>query len=143
MKVIDLNILIYAINKDAPNHQQARKWWENCLAEIEAIGLPWIVLLGFIRITTNPRVFTNPLSPEDATALIDDWLKQPSVEIISPTERHWEILKKLILQLGTASNLTTDAHIAALAIENGGVLFSTDNDFSRFEHLKWENPLRF
>jgi len=143
MKVIDLNILIYAINKDAPDHQQARKWWENCLTEIEAIGLPWIVLLGFLRITTNPRVFTNPLNPKDATMLIDDWLKQPSVEIISPTERHWEILKKLILQLGTASNLTTDAHIAGLAIENGGVLFSTDNDFSRFKHLKWENPLQF
>ena len=142
MKIVDLNILIYAINKNSPDHVQAKKWWEDSLVETESIGVPWVVLLGFLRITTNPRVFSNPLDPESAIGLIDDWLTQPSVRIISPTNRHWDILKKLILEMGTASNLTTDAHIAALAIENGGILFSTDNDFSRFSDLKWRNPIR-
>ncbi len=142
MKIIDLNLLIYAINKDAPNHQKASTWWEKCLSEVETIGLAWIVLLGFLRITTNSQIMPHPLDHIQAIQLIDDWVQQPPVQIISPSERHWSILQKLLLDMGTASNLTTDAHLAALAIERGAVLYSVDSDFSRFPNLKWINPLQ-
>jgi uncharacterized protein len=139
--VVDLNLLIYATNEDAPMHERARRWWESVLSQGEAVGLAWTVLLGFLRITTNPRVMPRPLSPEQATAIIDDWLGQPSVSPLEPTERHWEILKELMSPLGTAGNLTSDAHLAALAIEHGARLFSTDNDFARFAGVRWVNPL--
>ena len=141
MKVVDLNILIYAINRDAPNHLQAKNWWETCLSETESVGLPWVVALGFLRITTNPRVFSSPLAVDTAVDYLDDWINQPMVQIVNPSERHWDIIRELVVRFGTASNLTTDCHIAALTIENGGVLYSTDTDFSRFVELKWKNPL--
>ncbi len=141
MKIVDLNILIYAVNEDAPDHRKAKKWWENCLSETETVGLPWVVILGFLRITTNPRIMRMPLAHDQAIGLIDDWLKQDPVRIVRPTDSHWGILKHFILHLGTASNLTTDAHIAALAVERGCILYSSDNDFSRFPNLRWSNPL--
>jgi uncharacterized protein len=139
--VVDLNLLIYATNEDALVHEQARRWWENLLSSGEAVGLAWTVLLGFMRLTTNPRVMPRSISPEDAIAVIDGWLAQPSVSPLEPTERHWEILKELLSPLGTAGNLTSDAHLAALAIEHGARLFSTDNDFARFPGVRWVNPL--
>ncbi|MBF0290360.1 MAG: type II toxin-antitoxin system VapC family toxin [SAR324 cluster bacterium] len=141
MKIIDLNILIYAVNRDAPYHKKACAWWENCLFETETIGLAWIVLLGFLRITTNSRIMPNPLTHEQAIKLIDEWMLQSVVQIITPTKRHWTILQQLLLDMGAAANLTTDAHLAALAIEKGAALYSADNDFSRFPNLKWVNPL--
>ena len=141
MKIVDLNLLIYAVNRDSRDHAAAKEWWQNCLSDTETIGLPWIVLLGFLRLTTNTRVLPKPLSHPQAIDLIDEWLDQPPVQIITPTDRHWEVLKLLISTLGTASNLTTDAHIAAMAIEKGGVLYSSDNDFVRYPNLKWINPL--
>ena len=142
MKIIDINILIYAINRDAPSHQSIKEWFENAVKEDEIIGLPWIVILGFIRIVTNNRVMPSPLSSDSAIKLINEWLSLPGVRIVSPGRNHWEILKELFSGLGTAANLTTDAHIAAMAIENGAKLISTDNDFSRFSKLRWVNPLK-
>jgi toxin-antitoxin system PIN domain toxin len=139
--VVDLNLLIYATNEDAPMHEKARQWWESLLSAGEAVGLAWTVVLGFLRLTTNPRVLPRPLTPEQAIAVIDDWLAQPSVTTLEPTERHWEILKEVLSPLGTAGNLTSDAHLAALAIEHGARLFSTDNDFARFAGVRWINPL--
>jgi toxin-antitoxin system PIN domain toxin len=141
MKIVDLNLLLYAVNRDAPHHDAARDWWEGCLSAEEPIGIPWAVVLGFLRITTSGRVMPRPLAPEDALALVDDWLAQPMVRLPVPTERHWDILKQLISPHGTAGNLTTDAHLAALAVEHGAVLCSADRDFGRFELLTWENPL--
>ena len=141
MKLIDLNLLIYAINSDAPNHDKARLWWEDCLSGDEAIGIPWIVILGFLRITTNPKVMARPLSPQTAMAIVEDWLMQPPVQIPAPTESHWNILQQLIEVVGVAGNLTSDAHLAALAIQYGATLCSADYDFGRFKHLKWHNPL--
>jgi uncharacterized protein len=141
MKVIDLNLLIYAVNRDAPLHERARKWWESCLSGKESIGLPWIVLLGFLRITTHPGIMPAPLSPDQAMDIVDTWLAQEPVKILNPTDRHWDILKQLIRHMKTASNMTTDAHIAALALETGGLLYSSDNDFSRFPNLEWKNPI--
>jgi len=141
MKIVDLNLLIYAVNSDAPDHIRAKAWLENTLSETETVGLPWAVILGFLRITTNSRIMPKPIAHQQAVEVIDGWLDRPTVEIILPTDRHWVIFKQLISNLGTAANLTTDAHLAALAIERGAVLYSTDNDFSRFPKLKWCNPL--
>jgi toxin-antitoxin system PIN domain toxin len=139
--VVDLNLLIYAVNEDALQHERARRWWEAVLSGAETVGLAWSVILGFIRLTTNSRVMPRPLAPEQAFAVIDDWLGHPFVTAIEATERHWAIVKELLLPLGTAGNLTSDAHLAALAIEHGARLVSTDNDFSRFAGLRWMNPL--
>jgi len=116
MKIVDLNLLIYAVNRDAPHHGLALQWWEKCLADTETVGLPWLVILGFLRIMTNGRIMPNPLSSEQALDIVNEWLKCPIVRIISPTERHWSIFRQIIRPLGTAGNLTTDAHLAALAV---------------------------
>jgi toxin-antitoxin system PIN domain toxin len=141
MKVVDINLLIYAINKDTPHHPKAKKWFEESLSIDEPFCFAWIVILGFLRIVTNGRIMPNPLSSEVALEIVDEWLSQPPSRVIVPTERHWSILKELLMPLGTAANLTSDAHLAALAIEHGARLFSTDNDFSRFPTLRWTNPI--
>lgn len=141
MKLVDLNLLIYAVNRDAPHHNEARRWWETCLAGPEAIAIAWVVILGFLRITTSERIMPHPLTAEEAMQLIEEWLNQPSVKVVSPTKRHWDIFRTLIAPLGTAANLTTDAHLATLAIEHGATLCSTDIDFARFQMLQWVNPL--
>ena len=141
MKIIDLNLLLYAVNADSPCHGKARVWLETVLSGHEPIGLPWVVLLGFLRLTTNPRVLTRPLSAEQSMRIIDDWISLPCVRVLLPREDHWQILRSLLEATGTAGNLTTDAHLAALAIENGCELCSTDSDFHRFPKLRWVNPL--
>ena len=141
MKLVDLNLLIYAVNRDAPHHTAARRWWEDCLSGSEPIGLAWAVILGFLRITTHPRVMPHPMTSEQAIDVVDDWLCQPVVHVVSPTERHWDIFRQLVKPLGTAGNLTMDAHLAALAVEHGATLCSTDVDFSRFRMLQWTDPL--
>jgi uncharacterized protein len=139
--VVDLNLLIYAVNEDAVLHEPARRWWARCFSEERAVGLAWSVILGFVRITTNPRIMPRPIELAQCFGLIDSWLAHSTVQVIEPTDRHWEILKDLLSPLGAAGNLTSDAHLAALAIERGALLCSTDNDFSRFTHLRWSNPL--
>ena len=141
MIVVDLNLLLYAANRDAPHHDAARTWWEGALSGDETVGLGGSVVLGFVRIATNPRILPKPLEPAQAFALVDEWLAQPNVVLIEPTERHWGIVKDLLEPLGAAGNLTTDAHLAALAIERGAKLCSTDRDFGRFPHLRWIDPL--
>ena len=141
MKLVDINLLIYAINHDTPHHQKAKKWLEKSLSEDEPLGFAWIVILGFLRIVTNGRIMPRPLLSDTAAGIIDEWLGQPPAVLVIPTEKHWSILEELILHLGTAANLTTDAHLAALAIEHGARLYSTDNDFSRFPNVRWTNPI--
>ncbi len=141
MRLADLNLLIYAINRDAPQHAAARRWLEESLVGDETLGLSWTVIVRFLRLTTNARVFDRPLPVEDATAIIDDWLSHPNVELVSPGDRHWSILRTLLLDSGTAGNLSSDAHLAALAIEHEAELHSADADFQRFVGLRWSNPL--
>ena len=141
MKVVDINILIYAVNRDAPRHARAKEWWEQALSSEEPVGLTWIVLLGFLRIITSGRIMPNPLLAQDVIGLIEEWLHQPTARLIVPTAEHWAVFKELLEPLGTAGNLTSDAHLAALAIEHGAYLYSTDNDFARFAQLRWANPL--
>lgn len=141
MKIVDINLLIYAINKDTPHHSKAKKWLEDCLSGDEPLGFAWIVILGFLRIVTNSRIMPTPLTPEVAIETVDDWLQQPPSLTVVPSHQHWSIYKELLTPLGTAANLTSDAHLAALAIEHGARLYSTDNDFSRFQTLRWTNPI--
>ena len=140
MKIIDLNVLIYAVNKDSTHHNQARSWLETQLNGTESIGIPWLVILGFIRIMTNGRIFPNPLSVEQATDLVDAWLATPLVRIPGPEPGHWDLVKELILETGAAGNLTSDIHVAAIAIGHGAKLITLDADFSRFKGLRWEKP---
>jgi uncharacterized protein len=139
--VVDINLPIHAVNSAAPQHERARAWWERTLSGEETVGLPWAVLLGFLRITTHPRALPRPLRPEQAMDIIDSWFRQSVVQVIEPTARHWSIVKQLLGPLGTAGDLTSDAHLAALAIEHGALLYSTDRDFDQFEGLRWVNPL--
>ena len=141
MKVIDLNVLLSAVNRDAEHHEPARKWVEETLSGVERVGLPWVVLLGFLRLVSSPRVFARPMRNADALRVVDSWLAQPAVVPLTPGEDHWRILQDLLTRSGTAGNLTTDAHLAALAIEHGAELCSTDADFARFPGLRWSNPI--
>lgn len=141
MILVDANILLYAEDSLSPFHQRARLWWDDQLSQSEPVCLCWTVLSAFIRIGTNPRVFEQPLSLEQALARVQSWLDQPCTRVIRPTEDHWTLFK-IMLQDGQAvANLVTDAHLAALAIEHGCEFASTDSDFSRFPKLKWINPL--
>lgn len=142
MKIVDVNLLLYAINSDSPRHDAARAWLENLLNSEETIGLPWAVILGFLRIATNPRALATALKVPAAVARVEDWLALQNVRLVREKDDHWETLRTLIVTAGTAGNLTTDAHLAALAISHDAVLCSSDRDFGRFKGLRWENPLR-
>ena len=137
----DANLLIYAVNRDAPYHELARSWLESVLSGTTPVGMPWLVLIAFIRLTTSPRIFESPLAPEVTLDLVSGWLEQPCVTLINPGDRHWLILSRLLRRDGTAGNLTNDAHLAALAIEYNATLYSADHDFRRFEGLDYVNPL--
>lgn len=141
MILVDANLLLYAVNQDAPLHEPSRSWLESTINGAEIVGLPWVVLLAFVRLTTRPGVFARPLSVGAAFGLVEAWLEQPNVISVEPTPRHVHILRGLLERLGTGGNLTSDAHLAALAIEYGAVLCSADPDFSRFPGLQWRNPL--
>lgn len=142
MKIVDLNILLYAVNADAAQHQRARGWWEHAVNGEETLGLPWVVLLGFLRLSTNARVFPRPLEPDEAAATVGVWLARDNIQVVREKDDHWDTLKPLLARAGTAGNLTTDAHLAALAISHDAVLVSSDTDFARFNGLRLENPLR-
>ncbi len=141
MILVDANLLIYAINRDAPGHREARRWLEKTLSGSESICFTWAVILAFLRITTRPGILARPLEGEQAMAYVDEWLRQPVAEILTPGERHWRILSNLLLDSGTLGNLTSDAHLAALALEHGAVIHSADYDFRRFAGIRHVNPL--
>ena len=141
MKLVDANVLLYALDETSPHHEQARPWLEEQLSGIETVGFAWAALLAVVRLVTNPRVFTDPLPVADAFDLVDGWLAQPNATVVHPTDRHPAVLRELLEPLGTAANLVSDAHLAALAIEHGAELWSADRDFARFPRVLWRNPL--
>ena len=130
MIVPDINLLIYAHFSGAPNHDKASEWWTELTSGQERVGIPWIVVVGFIRVSTNPRAMTSPLSTH------------PHVAPLLPGQEHMRILGALLETVGVGGNLVTDAHIAALAIEHRAELHSNDSDFARFPDLHWRNPLQ-
>lgn len=141
MRLADLNLLIYAVDSTAPLHAPASRWWNDLLSGRETVALAWPVLLGFVRLTTNPRLMRSPMSADEALDYVDRWLEHPLTTVIEPTLRHSAILRDLLQQAGTAANLVPDAHLAALAIEHGAELCSADRDFGRFRGLRWVDPL--
>jgi toxin-antitoxin system PIN domain toxin len=141
MKLLDVNLLLYAVDETAPRHAQARPWVEEVLSGPETVALPWAVLLAFVRLSTRAAVFAAPLDLGGALDLVDSWLRQPCTTVVHPTDRHSVVLRELLLPLGTAGNLTSDAHLAALAVEHGAELCSCDSDFARFRGVRWTDPL--
>ncbi len=141
MILIDANLLIYAVNSDAPHHRAARKWLEETLSGQSHVGLPWVCLLAFLRITTHPGVFARPLRSRQALDIMNEWLDLPYVGAVFPGDHHWPILRNLVQLNGTGGNLVTDAHIAAMAIELGATICSADYDFRRFSGVRHINPL--
>ena len=142
MIVLDANILLYAYNSDAPNHERCERWLKEVFSSGEVIGLPTVTIWAFLRITTNARIWTRPKSAADAFGIVREWLDHPSAMPLHPGKRHFEILEELVVDHAVSGPLMTDAVLAAVAIENGAVLASTDQGFSRFAGLKWLNPLR-
>lgn len=141
MILIDANLLLYAYDPDSPQHDASRGWLEQVLSGSSLVRFPWITLWAFIRISTNPRVFVHPLTPAEAHEAVTSWLEQPSVGILEPGDRHLEILSGLLRDGQATGPLVMDAVVAALAIEHGATLCSTDRDFARFAALDWENPI--
>ena len=141
MILIDVNLLLYAYDADAPQHRAAKKWLEDLFASDELIGLPWVTIWGFIRLSTNPRVWPAPLSAQQAFSFVREWLAQPDVVPLDPGQKHLDVLEKLIVEGQASGSKVTDAVLAALAIENGATLASSDQDFRRFPGLRWLNPL--
>ena len=141
MILLDANLLIYAVNADAPLSRKAKSWLESALSGQETVGFAWNVVLAFLRLTTRPGLFRRPLRVDTAFDLVGSWLDQPHATIVHPGPRHLQVLRELLLPLGTGGNLMSDAHLAALAIEHRAELCSSDTDFARFKGLKWRNPL--
>jgi toxin-antitoxin system PIN domain toxin len=141
VKLVDANLLLYAVDESSPHHASARPWLEEQLSGTETLAFTWAVLLAFVRLATNPRVFKAPLTLEASLELVDGWFEQPPATVVHPTDRHTALLRELLAPLGTAANLTSDAHLAALSIEHGAELCSADADFARFPRVRWVNPL--
>lgn len=136
MKLLDANVLICAVNADAREHKRAIDFLEDALSGREPVAFAWLALLAFLRIATRRGLFPKPLSTAKAFDFIDAWLSWPNVQVVEPGENHSAILRRLVEQSGTAGNLTSDAHLAALAIEHGAELVSFDRDFARFAGLR-------
>jgi len=140
--LVDANLLLYAEDQLSPQHAAACSWWDVTLSGNTPVCLCWPVLGAFIRIGTNPRVFEQPLTLAQALARIQSWLDQPCTRVIGPTQRHWVVFQQMLREGQAVANLVPDAHLAALAVEHGCELVSTDADFSRFPGLRWRNPLK-
>ena len=141
MIIPDINLLLYAHDRAAALHGHSARWWSALMEDGEAIALPWAVIMAFVRMTTARAVMKAPLSPVEAIDIVESWLEQPHVQILEPGPRHLAILRQLFTAVGVGGNLTTDAHLAAMAIENQGEIHSNDNDFGRFPGLRWHNPV--
>lgn len=142
MKLVDANILLYAYNKSAEHHAACRRWLEQALNDPEPVGFAWQTLIAFIRIATNPRAFAQPLSSSQACSVVDALLQRPNVALVEPGERYWKLLREQVAAGRARADLIADAALAALALEHGATLCSTDRDFLRFGDLKHLDPTR-
>lgn len=142
MTLVDLTLIMAAVNSRAPMHRAARDWWEEQLNSENKIALSWLVILGFIRLTTSSKIMPEPLLLADAIAMVDSWLARPNVTIAQVTEQHWNVLQNMLHAVGHGAALTMDAHLACLAIEHNAEIATADEDFSHFPGLAWRNPLK-
>jgi uncharacterized protein len=140
VKVVDANVLLYAVDERADRHQTARKWLDSALTGEEAIAFAWVVVLAFLRLSTNPHVFPRPLRVEQALDVVDAWLSAGNAVVVEPTSRHLGVLGGLLRDTGSAANLVNDAHLAALAAEHGATVVSYDANFARFPGVRWSPP---
>lgn len=141
MILVDANLLLHAYDPRAAQHAASRAWLEATLSGSQLVRWSWLTVWAFLRISTNPRVFERPLSMAEAEQRVSSWLAQPAAGILEPGERHWEILRGLMQDGQTVGPLVMDAVLAAIAIEHGATLCTTDRDFARFPGLTWTNPL--
>ncbi|MDH7502543.1 MAG: type II toxin-antitoxin system VapC family toxin [Verrucomicrobiota bacterium] len=141
MILVDTNLLLYAEDSLSPHHAAARAWWDTQLSGTTLVCLCWPVIAAYIRIGTNPRILRRPLTLKEAIERVRSWLDQPCVRVVTPTEKHWTLFQQMLQTGNATANLVSDAHLAALAVEHGCVLHSTDSDFARFPNLKWQNPI--
>lgn len=137
----DANLLLYAYHPRAPQHESSRAWLEEVLSGSQIVAFTWLTMWAFLRISTNARVFEEPLTAGEAIGIVSLWLDRPNVTVLGPGPRHWEILQELIEESQSIGPLVTDASLAATTIEHGAVLHTTDRDFSRFAELEWTNPI--
>ena len=142
MILIDANILLHAYNAGSKDHETARRWLEARLSGTELVRVAWLTVWAFLRISTNPRAFEHPLSMSEAREIVASWLDRPNADVLDPGERHWDILAALLDDGQTVGPLVMDAVLAAVAIEHGATLCTSDRDFSRFDGLAWINPLQ-
>lgn len=142
MILVDANLLIYAALRESPQHDVAAKWLESQFRAGYRVGLPWMSLVAFLRIATNPKICQVPVSIGAAMGVVEAWLGMPNAWVPGPGERHARIFAELLRSVNAQGNLVPDAHLAAIAIEHGLELCTADGDFARFEGLRWKNPLR-
>ena len=140
MKIVDTNVLLYAVDTTAAKHQQAHTWLSRALSGSETIGFCWIVLVAFLRLSTHSSIQTNPLTATQAIDIVNQWLDRPPATVLEPAASHLAVLRPLLESTGVGGNLVNDAHIAAIAREHGGQIVSYDNDFQRFEGVRWTMP---
>ena len=141
MIVLDANILLYAYDAASDQHAKARAWLEEVLSGTDPVGLPWQTVAAFVRIVTNPRLSGKRFTPAEVIDVVDQWVDQPNVRLLGPGDHHWSVLRQTIMEGQARGALVTDAQLAALTIEHGGILCTTDRDFSRFPGLRWQNPI--
>ena len=141
MIVLDANILLYAYDSSSAKHARARAWVERVFSEGTLVGIPWQTVSAFLRVVTNTNLPGQRFTTEEAAQVVNQWLEQPNVRFLGPGDEHWSLLRRMLIEGQARGPLVTDAQLAALALEHGGVLYSTDRDFSRFPGLRWSNPL--
>ena len=141
MMVPDVNLLVYAYDSSSPSHLKAKAWWEEVLSDGGAVGIPWVVVLAFTRVMTHPTLTSNPMMTDEVRVRVDEWLALPQTLLLVPRAGTLDHMFDLLGTVGVGGNLTTDALIAAHALEHGGVVCSNDHDFGRFKGLRWINPL--
>jgi hypothetical protein len=139
--LFDVNVLVYAFRRDAPDHRRYHRFLEDCIRSDQAFGVSDLVLSGFLRVVTHPRVFNPPTPLEPALKFIQDLRRQPNYLEVRPGPRHWEVFANLCRKVSAKGNLIPDAYLAALAIESGSEWITADRDFSRFPGLRWRHPL--
>jgi uncharacterized protein len=139
--IVGANLLIYAYNNGSTRHMKARQWLEHALSGAESVGLPWQSIAAFLRIMSDPRLPGERLTVQQAVEVIESWLDHPGVRVLIPGDNHWILFRQMVIDGQAAGSLVSDAQIAALSIEYGGVLYTTDRDFARFPGLRWKNPL--
>lgn len=140
MNLVDANVLLYAVNRDAAHHRAARAWLDRCLSGEATVAFSWIALMAFVRLSTKIELFPAPLTVDSALNRVDAWLSAPAAILVEPTTEHARLVRRLLDEVGTGGNLVNDAHLAALSLEHRGAVVSYDNDFARFSGVTWKTP---